>query len=91
MGKLTALADELAKDTKIAGVELWNAVDSANAVVSEEEKLRGGDKKIKSCLVVDTLRKAEAETLVDRLSKQFADAEVGLYAVLCERGGGLGA
>jgi hypothetical protein len=91
MAKLTSLADELAKDTKIAGCELWNAVDSAGAPVSAEEKLRGGDKKIKACLVVDTLRKPEAETLADRLAKQFPDAEVGIYAVLCERGSGLGA
>jgi hypothetical protein len=89
--KLAALADELVNDTKIAGCELWNAVDSAGAPMSAEEKLRGGDKKIKACLVVDTLRKAEAETLAARLSKQFPAAEVGIYAVLCERGGGLGA
>lgn len=91
IAKVTSLADELVTDTKIAGVELWNAVDSAGAPVSAEEKLRGGDKKIKACLVVDTLRKGEAETLADRLSQQFPDAEVGIYAVLCERGSGLGA
>jgi hypothetical protein len=88
MAKVTALADELVQDTKIAGCELWTAVDTAGAPVSAEEKLRGGDKKIKACLVVDTLRKAEAETLEQRLSKQFPDAEVGIYAVLCQRGGG---
>jgi hypothetical protein len=89
MAKVTALADELVQDTKIAGCELWTAVDTAGAPVSAEEKLRGGDKKIKACLVVDTLRKDEAETLAARLSKQFPDAEVGIYAVLCQRGGGL--
>lgn len=91
MAKVTSLADELVKDTKIAGCELWTAVDTAGAPVSAEEKLRGGDKKIKACLVVDTLRKDEAETLEQRLAKQFPDAEVGIYAVLCQRGGGLGA
>ena len=91
MAKVTSLADELVKDTKIAGCELWTAVDTAGAPVSAEEKLRGGDKKIKACLVVDTLRKGEAETLAQRLAKQFSDAEVGIYAVLCERGSGLGA
>jgi hypothetical protein len=89
--KLTSLADELSADTKIAGCEIWNAVDSSGAPVSAEEKLRGGDKKIKACLVVDTLRKGEADILASRLSKQFPDAEVGIYAVLCERGVGLGA
>lgn len=87
---LTLLANELVADTKIAGCEMWTAEDSSKAVVSEEEKLRGGDKKIKACLVVDTLRQAEAETLAARLSKQFPAAEVGVYVVLCERGGGLG-
>jgi hypothetical protein len=88
MAKVTSLADELVQDTKIAGCELWTAVDSSGAPVSAEEKLRGGDKKIKACLVVDTLRKDEAETLAARLAKQFPDAEVGIYAVLCQRGGG---
>lgn len=90
MAKVTSLADELVQDTKIAGCELWTAVDTAGAPVSAEEKLRGGDKKIKACLVVDTLRQDEAETLEQRLAKQFPDAEVGIYAVLCQRGGGLG-
>lgn len=91
MAKVTSLADGLVQDTKIAGCELWTAVDSAGAPVSAEEKLRGGDKKIKACLVVDTLRQDEAETLAARLAKQFPDAEVGIYAVLCQRGNGLGA
>jgi hypothetical protein len=86
---LTLLANELVSDTKIAGCELWTAVDSGGAPMSAEEKLRGGDKKIKACLVVDTLRKAEAETLADRLSKQFPAAETGIYAALCQRGGGM--
>jgi hypothetical protein len=88
IGSLTRTAHELAKDTKIAGCEIWTAVDSAGAPVSEEEKLRGGDKKIKACLMADTLRKDAAEALAARLSKQFPDAEVGIYAILCERGGG---
>ena len=89
MAKVTSLADELVQDTKIAGCELWTAVETGGAPVSAEEKLRGGDKKIKACLVADTLRKDEAETLAARLAKQFPDAEVGIYAVLCQRGGGL--
>ena len=91
MAKVASLADELVQGTKIAGCELWTAVDTSGAPVSAEEKLRGGDKKIKACLVVDTLRKDEAEMLAARLAKQFPDAEVGIYAVLCQRGGGLGA
>ena len=51
-----------------------------------EEKLRGGDKKIKACLMVDTLRQGDAEKLGERLSKQFAGAEVGVFRVLCQLG-----
>ena len=34
-------------DTNIAGGEIWIATDPAGQPVSMEEKLRGGDKKIK--------------------------------------------
>jgi hypothetical protein len=87
---LTLLANDFVSDTKIAGCEVWTATDAASAPVSGEEKLRGGDKKIKACLMVDTLRKEDAEKTAARLSKEFPDAEVGIYAVLCELGGGLG-
>jgi hypothetical protein len=89
IGTLTRLSDDLVRDTNIASCEIWTAVDSAGAPVSAEEKLRGGDKKIKACLLADTLRQAEAEKLAVRLSKQFPNAEVGIYAVLCELGGGM--
>jgi hypothetical protein len=53
-----------------------------------EEKLRAGDKKIKGCLMVDTLRQADAEALGTRLTKQFAEADVGVFRVLCQLGRG---
>ena len=53
-----------------------------------EEKLRGGDKKIKACLMVDTLRQSEAEKLGARLAKDFAGADVGVFRVLCQLGNG---
>jgi hypothetical protein len=56
--------------------------------VSMEEKLRGGDKKIKGCLMVDTLRQSDAETLGARLSRQFPGAELGVFRVLCQLGRG---
>src|SRR6478672_3848824 len=56
IGALTAKLHELVNDTAVAGGEIWKAVDGAGAPVSEEERLRGGDKKIKGALVVDTLR-----------------------------------
>jgi hypothetical protein len=88
IGGLTRLADELIKDTAIAACEVWSAVDPAGQPVSMEEKLRGGDKKIKACLMVDTLRQTEAEKLGARMAKQFASAEAGIFRVLCQLGHG---
>jgi len=85
---LKRLANELAADTAIAACEVWTAVDPAGQPVSMEEKLRGGDKKIKACLMVDTLHQADAEKLGARLTKQFANAEVGVFRVLCQLGNG---
>jgi hypothetical protein len=85
---LTLLANELASDTAIAACEIWTAVDPAGQPVSMEEKLRGGDKKIKACLMVDTLHQADAEKLGARLAKQFANADVGVFRVLCQLGNG---
>ncbi len=53
-----------------------------------EEKLRGGDKKIKACLMVDTLHQIDAEKLGARMAKQFASADVGVFRVLCQLGNG---
>jgi hypothetical protein len=88
IGGLTRLTDQLIKDTAIAACEVWTAVDPAGQPVSMEEKLRGGDKKIKASLMVDTLRQAEAEKLGTRMTKQFADAEVGVFRVLSQLGNG---
>ena len=85
-GALTATLDELVRDPNVAGGEIWIAVDLAGMPVSMEEKLRGGDKKIKACLVVDTLRQKDAEALGARLSKQFAAADVGVFRMLSQLG-----
>jgi hypothetical protein len=85
---LVSLAEKLVQDPGIAASEIWTAVDSAGQPVSMEEKLRGGDKKIKACLMVDTLRQSNAEKLAGRLSRQFAGAEIGVFRVLCQLGSG---
>lgn len=87
IGTLTRLADDLLRDTNIASCEIWTAVE-ATGPVSEEERLRGGDKKIKACLMADTLRRADAEKLGERLAKLFPAAEVGVFAVLAQLGNG---
>jgi hypothetical protein len=88
MSALTVLAENLVHDAGVASCEIWSAVDPAGQPVSMEEKLRGGDKKIKACLMVDTLRQGDAEKLGQRLSQQFAGAEVGVFRVLCQLGQG---
>jgi hypothetical protein len=85
---LTDLLETLVQDPAVASGEIWIALDPAGMPVSMEEKLRGGDKKIKGCLVVDTLRQADAEAIGARLSKQFSGAEVGVFGVLCQLGRG---
>jgi hypothetical protein len=88
IGTLTRLSDSLMKDAAIAACEIWTAVDPAGQPVSMEEKLRGGDKKIKACLMIDTLRQDEAEKFGASLAKQFPAAEVGVFRVLCQSGNG---
>jgi hypothetical protein len=87
---LISLAETLVRDISIAAVEIWTAVDPAGQPVSMEEKLRGGDKKIKACLMVDTLRQSEAEKLGERLARQFAGTEIGVFRVLCQLGQEMG-
>jgi len=76
--------DELIKDRAVACGEIWSAVSANEFPVSEEERLRGGDKKIEACLYVETLRIEEAERIGARLAQQFASGEVGVYRLLCE-------
>jgi hypothetical protein len=85
---LALLLDKLVADTGVAGGEIWIATDPAGQPVSMEEKLRGGDKKIKGCLMVDTLWQADAEALGAKLARQFAGADVGVFRVLCQLGRG---
>jgi len=85
---LAATLDDLVRDTNIAGGEIWVALDPAGMPVSAEEKMRGGDKKIKACLMVDTLHQSNAEILGKGLSKRFPGAEVGVFRVLSQIGRG---
>ena len=83
---LARLVEDLVQDTAVAACEIWDAVDPAGQPVSMEEKLRGGDKKIRACLMVDTLRQADAEKVGADLSRQFSQADIGVFRVLCQLG-----
>ncbi|MGB7258816.1 MAG: hypothetical protein WBD48_12130, partial [Pseudolabrys sp.] len=76
------------QDEAVASGEIWSALDPAAMPVSMEEKLRGGDRKIRGCLMIDTLRQGEAENLGGRLAAQFPNADVGVFRVLCQIGRG---
>ena len=80
---LKSTAEEIAKDRAVACVEIWSAVD-ARIPVSEEERLRGGDRKIEACLYVETLRAEDAGKIAGTLSARFPLAEIGVYRLLCE-------
>lgn len=81
---LEAAAKEYAADKAVACAEVWTAQSRADFPVSEEEQLRGGDARIEACLMVETLRVADAETIAASLSRQFPDAATGVYRLLCE-------
>jgi hypothetical protein len=77
---LSALADEAG----VARVEFWESADPGKAAAAEEA-LRGPDKKIAACLVVDTLRQGDAERVADGFAGQFGvNVEIGIYRLLCE-------
>jgi hypothetical protein len=81
---LKATIEALMKDRAVACGEIWTAVDPKEFPVSEEERLRGGDKKIAGCLIVETLRVEDAERIGADVGKLFPSADVGVYRVLCE-------
>ena len=81
---LKATVETLMKDKAMACGEIWSAVGASEFPVSEEERLRGGDRKIETCLFVETLRVAEAENTAAALSGQFPNATIGVYRLLCE-------
>lgn len=85
---LAALLDQLLTDTRVASGEIWMAADPAGQPVSLEEQIRGGDKKIKGALMVDTIWQADAEALGARLANEFPNGEVGVFRVLCQLGHG---
>jgi hypothetical protein len=87
-GALKATLDGLVADPAVAGGEIWIALDPKGMPVSQEEKLRGGDKKIAGCLMIDTLRQGDAEKIGENLGKKFPGTEVGVFRVLCQLGRG---
>ena len=72
------------RDKAVACGEIWQAADPLEFPVSMEERLRGGDRKIETCLLVETLRVPEAKKIAAALTNEFPGTEIGVYRLLCE-------
>jgi hypothetical protein len=74
----------LLQESAVACGEVWSAARMDQLPLSEEERLRGGDRRIEACLTVETLRVQDAERIAGALSVQFPAATIGVYRLLCE-------
>jgi hypothetical protein len=81
---LEAAIERLMRDKAVACGEVWQGADPLEFPISLEERLRGGDRKIETCLLVETLRMPEAEKIAIALANEFAGTEIGVYRLLCE-------
>jgi hypothetical protein len=81
---LKAIIERLMRDKAVACGEVWRAADPLEFPVSTEERLRGGDRKIEACLLVETLRVPEAEKIAVALANEFPSTEIGVYQLVCE-------
>ena len=81
---LKAKVEALVQKSAVACGEIWIAADRFDFPVSEEERLRGGDRKIEACLLIETLRVSDAEDIAQHLTESFPRAAICAYRLLCE-------
>ena len=81
---LKATIETLMQNKAVACGEIWWAASPREFPVSEEERLRGGDRKIEACLLVETLRVPDAEWVSTALKSEFPNADIGVYRLLCD-------
>jgi hypothetical protein len=74
----------LMQDKAVACGEIWRAADPLEFPVSMEERLRGGDRKIVACLLVEALRVPDAERIAAALANDFQRTAIGVYRLLCQ-------
>jgi hypothetical protein len=84
--ELGTMIEELVRDRAVACGEIWQGVDPVEFSVSAEERLRGGDRKLDTCLLVESLRIADAERIALALANDFHAANIGVYRFLCQIG-----
>ena len=68
------------EDKAVACGEIWSAASPGEHPLSEEERLRGGDRKIEACLLVKTLRVSDAEKVAEVLAGEFPKTEIGVLS-----------
>jgi hypothetical protein len=78
-----AVLDRFDGAAGVARCEYWVTAETGEGAAAEEA-LRGRDRKIAACLVVETLRQADAERVAADLVATFRDSAVGIYRLLCE-------
>src|SRR5262249_16897497 len=81
---LRSTLQELVKNKAVACGEIWSAASQDELPVSEEERLRGGDRRIDACRMVETLRPHDAEEVASAVLSQFPAATIATYRLLCE-------
>jgi hypothetical protein len=81
--ELRTVIEELVRDRAVASGEIWQAVDPESSV-STEQRLRGGDRSVATCLMLETLRVPEAERIAVALANKFQAADIGVYRFLCQ-------
>lgn len=82
---LNGWAGSAPRIASIARLEGWQAVDD-RLPQSAEARLRGGDVRIESCLLVETLREADCLNALDHLACELgvSENETGAYRLLCD-------
>src|SRR5579871_24483 len=73
---LQATIERLMRDPAVACGEIWRAADRRAFPISLEERLRGGDRKIEGCLLVETLRLADGERIAVSLEATFRVTDI---------------
>lgn len=76
--------DDLSAQEAVLHAELWFAVDQKHGQPAAEETLRGKDKSISYCLVLEFSSERDARKSLGDLRQAAPEAEVGLYQKICE-------
>jgi hypothetical protein len=83
-----SVLERLARNPIVARAEFWEAVDPEQVAVAKEERLRGGDQKIRAMLERRYTSRGRSGCDAADLSSHFPAVKTGVYRFLCEIGRG---